>query len=226
MIIGILKPKGPTSHDIINAIRQITQIKKVGHAGTLDPLASGVLVVAIGRSSTKQLSSIVAKEKEYIAKIRLGATSTTDDAEGEVTMNEIDKPSSTNDVESVLINFEGDIEQVPPIFSAVKVKGKEAYKRARKGEELMMGPRQVNIKNISIKGYNWPILKLEVVTGPGVYIRSLARDIGEELKVGGYLQDLIRTRVGGYSIENSLTIEGFKDHWLDNQKDHLYPQKS
>lgn len=210
-IIAIYKPKGPTSNDIVQKIKKITG-QKVGHAGTLDPLASGVLVIGIGRESTKKLGEIVKKEKEYIANVKLGETSGTDDEEGikKVYKNYI--IPSIQKIGEVVKEFVGKIKQVPPIFSAVKVGGKEAYKYARQGKEVKMKPRIVEIKLIEILDYNWPILKLKVITGQGVYIRSLARDIGEKLKTGGYLADLERTRVGQFTKDQAVKTEDiFKD---------------
>lgn len=148
-LVAIYKPAGPTSHDIVDMVRRATGVKKVGHAGTLDPLARGVLVVAIGREATKQISDVVAKEKEYIARVRLGVTSTTDDEEGEKEVRDIEKVSRSK-VEKVVEKFVGEIEQVPPIYSAVKIAGQEAYKRARRGEEVKMKLRQVEIDRKSV----------------------------------------------------------------------------
>lgn len=209
-IIAVWKPKGPTSHDVINQIRKITGEQKVGHAGTLDPLASGVLVVGIGRAATKELKKAVGSEKEYLATIRLGMTSTTDDEEGKKTIISDQLPVTGDRLKEKIQKFVGKIEQVPPAYSAVKVKGQEAYKRARKGERVELEPRRVEIKNIETLEYRWPLLKLRVITGPGVYIRSLARDIGNGLGVGGYLFDLERTRVGDYTKNRALTLKEFK----------------
>ncbi|OGY46164.1 MAG: tRNA pseudouridine(55) synthase TruB [Candidatus Buchananbacteria bacterium RIFCSPHIGHO2_02_FULL_38_8] len=215
-IFPVYKPKGPTSNDIVVKIKKITGIKKVGHAGTLDPLASGVLVIGVGREATKKLDSIVEKEKEYIAKIKLGETSSTDDEEGEKSIKQkINK--TKKQIERVTSQFVGSIKQVPPKFSAIKVSGQEAYKLARQGKALKLGPRDVEIKEIEIINYQWPYLALRVVTGPGVYIRSLARDIGEKLKTGGYLVDLERTRVGDFTKEKSMTIDEFKDYFLSRE---------
>lgn len=203
-IFAVYKPKGPTSHDIINQLRKKTGVKKIGHAGTLDPLASGVLVVGIGREATKKLGSIVKKEKEYLAKIRLGMESTTDDEEGEKTKTKIPKPPKFEEVQEAVAKFEGQIPQTPPIYSAIKVQGQEAYKLARKGQTPKLEPRKVLIKEIEVLNYKWPYLKLRAVTGPGVYIRSLARDIGQALKTGGYLADLERTRVGDFTKEKTI----------------------
>jgi tRNA pseudouridine55 synthase len=208
MIVGIIKPKGPTSNDIVQKVKKITG-KKVGHAGTLDPLASGVLVLGIDKD-TKRLNEVVKKEKEYVATFKFGAYSTTDDEEGEKTEIEVKEIPSREKVEEIVKEFIGEISQIPPKYSAVKIKGKEAYKLARKGEDVSLKPRMVKIEKIEILGYDYPLLEVRIVTGPGVYIRSLARDIGEKLKVGGYMAELERTRVGDYTKENSYTLENFE----------------
>lgn len=208
-IFAIYKPKGPTSNGVLEELRRITGIRKIGHAGTLDPLAKGILVVGIG-AGTKLLGSIVAKEKEYIAKIKFGAISETDDEEGKKTKIKVIKKPVLKEVRKIVYNFKGEVMQKPPIYSAIKVSGKEAYKLARKGKVVELQPRKVEIKNISIIKYRWPYLWLKVITGPGVYIRALARDIGNELGVGGYLAALERARVGKFSKNKALTIGGFK----------------
>ncbi len=202
MIVAILKPKGPTSFKIISQIKKITGIKKVGHAGTLDPLAEGVLIVGIGRDSTRKLFAELEKEKEYQVLIELGKTSVTDDEEGEKTVWEIGSKPELSEISGSLEQFSGEIWQMPPQYSAVKVGGKEAYKSARKGRLVNLGKRQVLIKEIEVLSYEWPLLRLRVLTGPGVYIRSLARELGDALKVGGYVKELVRTRVGEYRIED------------------------
>ncbi|HLB32582.1 MAG TPA: tRNA pseudouridine(55) synthase TruB [Patescibacteria group bacterium] len=206
-IFAVYKPKGPTSHDVVDEIRKLTGVRKVGHAGTLDPLASGVLVIAIGRDATKQLDTLKSKEKEYRAVIELGATSATDDSEGHITSQHFKQQPSIGDVEKVLPAFLGKIEQIPPLYSAVHVAGKRAYKLARQQKDITLAPRAVEIKSIKLSKYEWPYLEIGVVTGPGVYIRALARDIGEKLGVGGYLKELERTRVGDYTLEKTVKIE-------------------
>jgi len=209
-IYAIYKPVGPTSHDVIDELRKITGVRSIGHAGTLDPLAQGVLVIAIGRENTKKLNDSVEAEKEYIADIKLGATSTTDDAEGEKKIIEVEIPPSKGVVELALKKFIGKIQQIPPIYSAIKMKGKKAYELARDGKAPVMEAREVEIKEIEILSYSYPDLKIRVVTGKGVYIRSLARDVGEMLATGAYLSGLQRTRVGSFTKEQSLTTEEFK----------------
>ena len=207
-IFAVYKPKGPTSHDIINKLRRETGVKKIGHAGTLDPLASGILVVGVGREATKQLEAIVKKEKEYVAKIRLGMTSPTDDEEGIKTeIKIVGKMPTLGEIKKAAAKFQGEILQTPPVYSAVKVKGQEAYKLARKGQTPKLKPRKALIKEIEVLEYRWPHLELRLVTGPGVYVRALARDLGKALKTGGYLAELERTRVGEFTKENTKLDE-------------------
>ncbi|MDP3771408.1 MAG: tRNA pseudouridine(55) synthase TruB [bacterium] len=212
-IVAIWKSKGPTSHDVVDAVRRITGERRVGHAGTLDPMAEGVLVVGIGREATRQLASEVAKEKEYVASVCLGATSTTDDAEGVITETQNAERKMQNDIEDALKRFIGHIQQVPPMYSAVKIKGTPAHRRMRRGEEVHLTPRVVDITLIDLLRYEWPQLELRVVCGPGTYIRALARDIGERLGVGGYLTALTRTRVGTHTEATALTLEEFRTRW-------------
>jgi len=225
-IIPIYKPKGWTSFDVVAKVRKLLNVKKVGHAGTLDPLATGVLVVAVGREATRKISEIVGKEKEYIAKIKFGVTSTTDDEEGaksnyELRITNYESNASFNHknfierldkstIENIIKKFIGKINQVPPIYSAIKVSGKRSYELARKGKDVKLKAREVVIKDIKIISYRWPYLKIKIVCGPGTYIRSLARDIGQELGCGAYLADLERTRVGEYSLEQTVKIEDLK----------------
>ncbi|HMB25958.1 MAG TPA: tRNA pseudouridine(55) synthase TruB [Patescibacteria group bacterium] len=206
-IVAINKPKGLSSHDIVDQVRKITGERRIGHAGTLDPLASGVLVVAIGRENTKKISSIVKTEKEYLGEIKLGMVSATDDAEGPLEKVEVKKIPTFSEVQKAVNKFIGKIEQKPPIYSAIKIKGKKAYELARKGKNPKLKIREVYIGDIKILNYSWPILKLEITCGPGTYIRSLARDIGDELGVGGYVKELKRTKVGDYKIKNSLDLQ-------------------
>lgn len=207
-IFAVYKPKGITSHDAIEKIRKVTGEKRVGHGGTLDPFARGVLVVGVGKEYTKQLGAVLKHtEKVYRARIHLGATSTTDDPEGEIRPSDIKVIPSLEEIQKVLTSFEGEIEQVPPAFSAIKLKGEKAYELARKGITPELKPRKVFIKEIKIFTHHWPILELEITCGSGVYIRSLARDIGKALGVGGYVQELERTRVGEFTLKNALALD-------------------
>jgi tRNA pseudouridine55 synthase len=206
-IYNVYKPKGPTSYDIIRKIKKLTDAKRIGHGGTLDPLASGVLIVAIGREFTKELDNVSRGEKEYEAVIKLGTTSSTGDEEGEKTTTEIKIIPSLKIVRGVVNSFQGKIKQTPPIYSAVKIKGQPAYKLARKGQEVKIREREVEIFSINLLDFNWSELKLRVSCSGGTYIRSLAEDIGKKLKTGGYLKDLIRTRVGDYKVSDSIRLD-------------------
>lgn len=206
-IFAVNKPKGVTSHDVVNIVRKKTGVKRVGHGGTLDPMATGVLVIAVGRENTKSLDTYVKGEKEYIAQIFLGATSDTYDAEGIIkNANKNIKPE-LGKIRDLIKLFIGNIDQVPPIFSSVKINGKPAHRRVRKGEKIELKSRKVVVKSIDILDYHYPILKLKIVTGPGVYIRSIAHDLGEKLGTGGYLASLTRTRVGQFELENALALD-------------------
>lgn len=209
-IIALYKPVGMTSHDAVDCVRKITGKKRVGHAGTLDPLASGVLVVGIGREATKKLAGIAEGEKEYQVSITLGAASTTDDAEGEKTVVSVSAPPAREMAEEALRKFIGEIAQVPPAYSAVHTQGTRAYKLARKGRVVALAPRKVHIKEIELVDYAYPLLKLRVVCGKGVYIRSIARDIGEALGTGGYVSALERTRIGDFTLENTIPLADFR----------------
>jgi tRNA pseudouridine55 synthase len=214
-IFTINKPLGISSQRAVQIVKYWARRKtgnnkiKVGHAGTLDPLASGVLVMAVGRKYTSQIDKIVSSEKEYIADVTLGQNSSTDDAEGEKTVVNKDKKPTVQEIKNVLKEFVGNIEQTPPTYSAIKIDGQEAYKRVRRGEKVEMKKRKVHIKNIEIISYEYPNLKISVTCGKGTYIRSLARDVGENLKTGAYLSGLIRTRVGEYKLEDAKNIKDF-----------------
>ncbi len=205
-IFAFWKPKGPSSHVFLNRIRRLTGVRRIGHAGTLDPLASGILVVGIGAKYTKLLSGAVGKEKEYLAKIKLGYESTTDDEEGEKTAVNPDLRPSLAQIAEHLPKFVGTISQVPPKISAIKINGKAAYKRTRKGENFEIKPRPIEIRAIRMISYAWPYITLLVVTGPGAYIRALARDLGRELGTGAYLADLERVRVGEFTGEEAIRL--------------------
>lgn len=206
-IFAVYKPIGMTSHDVVDRVRKITGVKRVGHGGTLDPLAEGVLVIAVGRENTKLLDQYVKGEKEYLASIKLGYTSETDDSEGPFLEVEVGHIPTKLEVEECIKQFIGEISQTPSKYSAIKVQGKEAYKRIRKGEDFEMEPRKVVVKGIEVIHYDYPELELKVTCGTGVYIRTLSKDIGIELHTGGYLTKLVRTRVGNFTLENSQRLE-------------------
>ncbi|MEI7498122.1 MAG: tRNA pseudouridine(55) synthase TruB [Candidatus Falkowbacteria bacterium] len=199
-IFAVYKPVGISSHSMVNRVRRMTGEKRVGHAGTLDPMASGILVVAVGRASTKLLQQHVEAEKEYVATFTLGVTSTTDDQEGEMTaLSGVLAPSETQIVHA-LESFIGTIEQVPPQYSANKINGRRAYKLARQGKTVELRAKIVVIKSIDLLTYTFPLLEIRIVTGSGVYIRSIARDLGKLLGTGAYMSALERTRVGQFGL--------------------------
>ena len=214
MITSVVKPRGITSHDVVNEIRKITGERRVGHGGTLDPFAEGVLVIAISRESTKKLGEILeGTDKEYLATIELGKTSSTGDPEGkiqETTGNSALRKITERDVENVLNRFRGQVTQTPPVYSAVKVRGIPAYKRTRAGEKVTLKKRKVFVKELELIKFDPPLVKLRAVVSSGTYIRSLAEDIGKALGVGAYTKELIRTRVGSFLLENSKTLQELK----------------
>ena len=215
MILNIKKPKGISSHGVVGRIRKITGEKRVGHGGTLDPFAEGVLVIGVGRESTKKLGEILkGTDKEYLATIELGRTSTTGDSEGELRRaveEEVVLQIKRETIEKALLKFRGEILQTPPIYSALKVQGQPAYRLARAGKNFVLPERKVRIKELEILEFVPPRLKLKVVVSSGTYIRTLAEDIGRALGVGAYLKELLRTRVGQFKVEESKTLEELED---------------
>lgn len=205
-IFAINKPEGMTSHDVVAIVRKKTGVKRVGHGGTLDPFATGVLVIAVGREHTKQLAQFVKGEKEYETEITLGSTSTTDDKDGEITPYTISQIPQLQTIQDLLKDFLGTIQQTPPIYSSLKINGKPAHRRVRKGEEVKLEPREVIIHSIEILSYEYPILRLKIATGPGVYIRAIARDLGQKLGTGGYVTALKRTRVNSFALQDAKEI--------------------
>ena len=203
-----------TSFDLVQKIRnnlcRAMGIKKlkVGHAGTLDPKATGLMILCTGKS-TKLIESYQAGEKEYIATLKLGETTPSFDLETEVDQRFETDHITRELVLEVLDKFKGDVEQIPPVFSAVKIDGKRAYQHARKGEEVKMRPRLINISEIELIQFSQEEIIIRVVCSKGTYIRSLARDIGKELKSGAYLIGLRRTRIGEFRVEDAYSTEFF-----------------
>ncbi|MBI3412065.1 MAG: tRNA pseudouridine(55) synthase TruB [Planctomycetes bacterium] len=201
------KPLGMTSRDAVNrAWRWFPRGTRIGHTGTLDPLASGVLVLCIG-AATRLAEYVQRMQKVYHAGIRLGVKSDTDDAEGTLSEVHVETPPTRAGIDLVLRAFIGEIDQVPPAFSAAKVTGKRAYELARKGKEVNLSPRRVQIDAIDVLSYAYPHLEIEVRCGKGTYIRSLARDIGQRLNTGAVLTSLRRTRVGHFQAENAVPLD-------------------
>lgn len=203
------KPKTWTSFDVVKKIRGLVRVKKVGHAGTLDPLATGLLIICTGKK-TKTIESLQGKDKEYIVEFRLGATTQSYDSE-HPPENEVDASHVTREtVELVLPNFRGEILQYPPVFSAVKVNGRRAYKSARKGQDIKVNPRVVNVPEFELLGFEGPeLVRARVVCSKGTYIRSLVHDVGQALKVGAYILELKRTRIGDFDLANAWEINEF-----------------
>ena len=200
-LLNVNKPPGPTSHDIVAAVRRLAgRGVKVGHAGTLDPFAGGVLVVCVG-AATRLADYVQRQPKRYTAGIVLGATSDTDDSEGEIAINRAARAAWQEAVLETTARFVGEIQQVPPAHSAVHVDGRRAYKLARAGERPNLKPRTVRVGAIELLAYDFPHLRVDVRCGSGTYIRALARDIGAALGVGGYCGQLTRTEVGPFTID-------------------------
>ena len=206
-----------TSFDLVNRVRNTLCRKmgikkmKVGHAGTLDPLATGLLILCTGKS-TKKIESFQEKEKEYTATLKLGATTPSFDMETEEDSQQDTSHITAELIDKAIEKFRGEIEQVPPIFSAVKVKGKRAFNYARNGEDVKLRPRKIVISKIEVESVELPYLKIRVECSKGTYIRALARDIGEQLKCGAYLTELRRTRIGEFKVEDAFKVEFFLEN--------------
>lgn len=205
-VLLINKPLEWTSFDVVRKVRNMIRIKKVGHAGTLDPLATGLLIVCTGKF-TKRINDYMAREKEYTGTITLGSTTPTFDLESDP---ENFKPFDHLTIEQLTEAtkpFTGDILQMPPMHSAIKKDGKRLYELARKGVEVKVDPRPVTIRTFEITAIELPVVHFRVVCSTGTYIRSLANDYGAELGVGGHLSKLVRTRIGDYTLDQSMTME-------------------
>jgi tRNA pseudouridine55 synthase len=222
-VFAVYKEEKMSSHDVVNAVRRVTREKRVGHAGTLDPYATGVLVIGVGRPATRQLRAVAGTDKEYITRIKLGWRSTTDDREGTLTQTQgYEEPGATEgnaacacpphappseaQVRQALTRFAGAIDQRPPAFSAVKIRGRKAYKFARAKKQVNMPPRRVETQEIELLEYAWPCVRVRLVTSAGFYVRSFARDLGDALGTGGYVVELERTRVGSYTKEQAVRL--------------------
>lgn len=205
MFLLIDKPKEITSHDVIDKVRKVTGETKVGHAGTLDPKATGLLIIGIGRESTKKLGKLTKDtRKTYTAEIYLGEERNTDDSEGMV----ISKAKGVlapgeKEIRLILLSFLGEQKQAPPIFSAIKVGGKKSYNLARKGKKVNLGTRDISIHSIKLLAYKYPLLKIVTTVSSGTYVRALARDVGKKIGCGAYLRNLRREAIGEYLVEKS-----------------------
>jgi tRNA pseudouridine55 synthase len=206
-LLNLDKPGGMTSRDVVDLISRPLRKVKVGHAGTLDPLASGVLVVCVGRA-TRLIEYVQRMPKAYRTVVRLGARSDTLDADGQVEVMEDPHVPTEEEVRAALASQVGTIEQVPPQFSALKVEGKRAYDLARGGLVVELASRAVRVDRVELISYAWPRLEFSVDCGGGTYIRSIARDIGEALKCGGLVEVLVRTRIGPFTLEDAIDPTG------------------
>ncbi len=213
----INKPLEWTSFDVVKKMRNLIRTKfnlkkiKVGHAGTLDPLATGLLIVCVGKF-TKKINEYQAKEKEYQATFTLGATRPSHDLETEINQHYATDHINDSLIEEVRKKFIGDIMQVPPVYSAIKQNGKRLYEHARNGQEVKIKERLVNIKSFEITQVEIPIIKAKIICSKGTYIRSLAYDFGLSLNSGGYLSELIRTRIGTHKLNNAMSLNEFEDY--------------
>lgn len=205
-ILNIDKPQWLSSHDVVAKVRRICNTRRVGHAGTLDPLATGVLLVCVGRT-TRLVEYLMGQPKTYTATVRLGQTTNTYDAEGEIAEERPFAHINQTAIEDSLNTFRGPIEQIPPIYSAIKVKGQPMYKLARQGKDVEAKPRPVTIYDLQLTAWEPPFLKLQVSCSTGTYIRSLAHDIGEALGCGGHIVELRRMAVGDFKIDDAITLD-------------------
>ncbi len=204
--LDIYKPKGLTSHDVVARLRRITKIRQIGHTGTLDPFATGVLPICIGKAT--RLIEYLDDDKEYIATVQFGKNTTTYDLEGEITET-FDKKVTENEIKTALKDFEGEISQIPPIYSAIKVNGKKLYDYARQGQDVEIKPRKVTISKIELKDFDYASqsAKILVSCSKGTYIRSIAYDLGAKLECGGYLTALERTKAGKFQVNTAIKLD-------------------
>ncbi|MFQ5593032.1 MAG: tRNA pseudouridine(55) synthase TruB [Anaerolineae bacterium] len=215
-IFNLNKPAGMTSHDVVQAIRRASDERRVGHAGTLDPMATGVLLVCVG-NATRVTEYLMEQPKQYRAEITLGITTDTLDAEGKVTHVADVVDVSRQDVEEVVASFTGAIKQVPPMYSAVKKAGKKLYELAREGITIEREPREVEIRRLEITAWEPPRFTVDMECSKGTYVRALARDLGDMLGIGAHLSDLTRTASGRFTVEDAndldTVIEALADEW-------------
>ena len=221
-ILNVDKPPGWTSHDVVAAVRRMARLRKVGHAGTLDPLATGVLLVCLGRA-TRVSEYLMRSQKTYKGAIHLGVSTTTDDAEGEIT-GETEVGVTRAQVETALQGFVGHIQQVPPRYSAIKRDGKRLYELARRGIEVDVPARPVDVYQLQIVDWAPPVVHVEVRCGPGTYIRSLARDLGTTLGCGAHLAGLCRLSSGSFKLSDAVRIEQLERAFATGTgAQYLYP---
>ena len=212
--ILIDKPEGPTSFGVIARLRHVTGVKKIGHAGTLDPAASGLLLCAIGRTATREIGRFVKMDKKYEALVRLGTTTDTYDREGQIIDSYSGKPVSKKEIRKAVAELIGKQEQIPPMFSAKKVGGKKLYELARKGIEIVRQASQIEIYQAKIIKYRWPDARLMIRCSSGTFIRTIAYDLGIKLGCGAYLAGLRRTELGKFKLKKAVKLDKINaDNW-------------
>jgi len=212
-LVLIDKPRGMTSHDVVDCLRRKFCMKRIGHAGTLDPDATGLLIMLVGKY-TKMFSRFVDFDKEYTGVMKLGEKTSTGDAEGKVIETSSWAQLSENMVREAVLSFRGEIEQVPPMVSAVRINGKRLYKLARKGIEVERPPRKIRIYELEIMNIELPLVEFYVKCSKGTYIRKLAEDIGDKLGCGAHMIEIKRTAIGPFSLENAVSIDEVKEAHL------------
>ena len=219
-ILNINKEAGYTSHDVVARLRGITKQKKIGHTGTLDPDARGVLPICFGKA-TKVCELLTNGEKVYVTTLLLGKSSDTQDSSGKILSECTTSHLTEEEVVACVKSFQGESEQIPPMYSALKVDGKKLYELAREGKEIERKPRKIRIEEMNILEVDLPRVKMEIRCSKGTYIRTLCHDIGEKLGCGGLMEELLRTKVGDYTLENSITIDEFREQFESGHVDHL-----
>lgn len=221
-ILLIDKPQGPTSHDVVDRVRRKLKMKRIGHAGTLDPNATGLLIILVGKA-TKVSQYLMSLDKEYQGEMKLGETTDSYDVEGTVTETREVPALPQADIEAAFATFKGDQYQTPPMFSAKKIDGVPLYKLARKGKEVAREPRFIRINELAIVEMNLPMIHFYVSCTKGTYIRTLAHDIGQKLGCGAHLTDLRRTRSDRFDIDDAVMLEDFEQMSLAEIRRHLIP---
>lgn len=213
------KPAGITSHDVIDELRKVTGIRKIGHAGTLDPFATGLLIVAVGRQATREISALVGHDKTYEAEFVLGATSETLDPESEIVLDTDAQPYSADDIRTAAQSLTGEIAQIPPMYSAIKKGGKKLYELARKGETIEREPRNITVHVFELSAEpthegQLTIAPVHITCSSGTYVRALARDLAAELKTTGHVRTLRRSAIGDFSINDAQPLNSLtSDNW-------------
>lgn len=221
-ILLIDKPSGCTSHDVVDRVRRKLKIKQVGHAGTLDPLATGLLIILVGKA-TKISQYLMSLAKEYDATMLLGQTTDSQDSDGQILETKEVGNLSKENINAVMSTFAGDQYQLPPMFSAKKVKGVPLYKLARKGQEIERQPRFIHISKIEVTECNLPEVRFCVACSKGTYVRTIAHDAGQKLSCGAHLIKLRRTHTGQFNVETALTMEDFEAMPIADIREHLIP---